>query len=98
MPKFGMFVALGILLVWLPAQGQAAQQKLLAETPPMGWNSWDSYGTTITEADFQANAKWFAEHLKSFGWQYVVIDMEWFVTNPTAEGNSKTSQYSLDDH
>jgi alpha-galactosidase len=79
-----------------PAAPRAAA--LLAPTPPMGWNSWDSYGTTITEADFQANAKWFAEHLKSFGWQYVVIDMEWFVTNPTAEGNSKTSQYSLDDH
>jgi hypothetical protein len=64
----------------------------------MGWNSWDSYGTTITEPDFKANAKWFANHLKSFGWQYVVIDMEWFVTNPTPEGNSKTSQYSLDAH
>ncbi len=64
----------------------------------MGWNSWDSFGTTITESDFKANAQWFAEHLKSFGWQYVVVDMEWFVTNPTPEGNSKTSQYSLDDH
>ena len=70
----------------------------LALTPPMGWNSWDSFGTTITEPDFKANAQWFAEHLKSFGWQYVVVDMEWFVTNPTPEGNSKTSQYSIDDH
>jgi len=64
----------------------------------MGWNSWDSYGTTIKEADFKANAEWLASHLKAFGWQYVVVDMEWFVTNPTPEGNSKTSQYSLDEH
>jgi alpha-galactosidase len=71
---------------------------LLAPTPPMGWNSWDSYGTTITEADFKTNAQWFAEHLKPFGWQYVVVDMEWFVTNPTAEGNSKNSQFSLDSY
>jgi alpha-galactosidase len=78
-----------------PAKASAAP---LALTPPMGWNSWDSYGTTITEPDFKANAKWLADHLKSFGWQYVVVDMEWFVTNPTPEGNSKTSQYSLDDH
>ena len=69
---------------------------LLAATPPMGWNSWDGYGTTINEAQFKANAKWMADHLKSFGWQYAVIDMEWFVTNPTAEGNSKTSLYALD--
>jgi hypothetical protein len=64
----------------------------------MGWNSWDSYGTTINEADFKANAQWLADHLKSYGWQYAVIDMEWFVTNPVAEGNSKTAHYSLDDH
>jgi alpha-galactosidase len=68
----------------------------LALTPPMGWNSWDGYGTTINEAQFKANADWFAKHLKPVGWQYVVVDMEWFVTNPVAEGNSKSFQYSLD--
>ena len=62
----------------------------------MGWNSWDGYGTTINEADFKANADWFAKHLKPSGWQYVVIDMEWFVSNPVAEGNSKTFQYNMD--
>jgi alpha-galactosidase len=68
----------------------------LALTPPMGWNSWDGYGTTINEAQVKANAEWMAEHLKAFGWQYVVVDMEWFVLNPTPEGNSRTFQYSLD--
>jgi hypothetical protein len=64
----------------------------------MGWTSWDGYGTTVKEVDVKANAKWLAEHLKSAGWQYVVVDMEWFVTNPTAEGNSKSSQYTLDNN
>jgi hypothetical protein len=68
----------------------------LALTPPMGWNSWDGYGTTVNEAQVKANAQWMAEHLKAFGWQYVVVDMEWYVANPTAEGNSKTSEYTLD--
>ncbi len=82
--------------------GQAARPagiddpSLLAATPPMGWNSWDGYGTTVKETDVKANAQWLAEHLKSFGWQYVVVDMEWFVTNPTPYGNSRTSQYSMD--
>jgi alpha-galactosidase len=71
---------------------------LLAATPPMGWNSWDSYGTTINEAQFKANAKWLAEHLKSSGWEYVTVDMEWFVTNPRPEGNSKDSKFSLDEY
>ena len=69
---------------------------LLAVAPPMGWNSWDGYGTTINEEQVKANAKWFAEHLKPLGWQYIVVDMEWYVINPTPEGNSKTSQYALD--
>ena len=68
----------------------------LAATPPMGWNSWDGYGTTIDEKEFRANAEWFAEHLKPFGWKYVTIDMEWFVRNPVAEGNSKNSSYEMD--
>jgi alpha-galactosidase len=74
----------------------ATAAPLLAATPPLGWNSWDGYGTTINEEQTKANAKWFAEHLKPYGWQNVVVDMEWFVNNPLPEGNSKTSVYTLD--
>ena len=28
--------------------------KTWAQTPPMGWNSWDCFGTTITEAQAKA--------------------------------------------
>jgi len=76
----------------------ADRSSVLAETPPMGWNSWDAYGTTVNETQFKANAQWLADHLKSSGWQYVVVDMEWFVTNPVPPGNSPSSQFSLDDH
>lgn len=78
------------------AEEGAGSAPLLAQTPPLGWNSWDGYGTTISEEQVRANAKWFAQHLKAYGWEYVTIDMEWFVTNPTAEGNSKSSLFSLD--
>jgi alpha-galactosidase len=62
----------------------------------MGWNSWDSFGTTIKEQDVKSNAAWFSRHLKRYGWEYVVVDMEWFVTNPRASGNSTASQFSMD--
>jgi alpha-galactosidase len=78
------------------AASQATNGQLLAETPPMGWNSWDSYGTTIDEAEFKANVQWLADHLKPYGWQYVVVDEDWFVTNPVPEGNSKNSQFVVD--
>ncbi|MGA7219208.1 MAG: glycoside hydrolase family 27 protein, partial [Candidatus Sulfotelmatobacter sp.] len=88
-----------LLLAGLVSQSPgAAQPEILARTPPMGWNSWDGYGTTINEADFKANADWLAKNLKSYGWEYVVLDADWFVTNPVAEGNSKTFQYVMDDY
>jgi alpha-galactosidase len=81
-----------------PNANSLADETSLAPTPPMGWNSYDAYGTTINEEQVKANAKWMADHLKAFGWQYVVVDAEWFVANPTAEGNSRTSEYSLDNN
>ncbi len=76
---------------------EAAAGPILAATPPLGWNSWDSYGTTVGEAQVKANAEWMAAHLKQHGWQYIVVDMEWFVTNPIAEGNAINFRYTLDD-
>jgi alpha-galactosidase len=78
------------------AQPSRVAKSQLALTPPLGWNSWDGYGTTVNEGQVKANAEWFAQRLKPFGWQYVVVDMEWFVTNPIPEGNSKLSEFSLD--
>lgn len=49
-----------------------------AITPPMGWNSYDYYDTTVNEAQIRANAEYMAAHLKEFGWEYVVIDIEWY--------------------
>jgi alpha-galactosidase len=95
LPLFGLILPL--LAFSLPAAAQT-DSSILAATPPMGWNSWDGYGTTIKESEVKANAQWFAEHLKVYGWHYIVVDMEWFVTNPQAEGNSKTSTYSIDEY
>lgn len=50
-----------------------------AQTPPMGWNSWDCYGPTVEEHEVKANADYMAEHLLKYGWEYVVVDIRWFV-------------------
>ena len=49
-----------------------------APTAPMGWNSYDYYCTAINEREVKANADYMAEHLLPFGYQYVVIDIEWY--------------------
>ncbi len=49
-----------------------------ALTPPMGWNSWDSFGQAVTEAEVKVNADFMAAKLAKFGWRYVVVDIEWY--------------------
>ncbi|MCM1386758.1 MAG: glycoside hydrolase family 27 protein [Bacillus sp. (in: Bacteria)] len=52
-----------------------------APTPPMGWNSYDYYDTTVNEEQVKANADFMAAHLKEFGWKYVVVDIEWYAND-----------------
>ena len=49
-----------------------------APTPPMGWNSYDYYDTTVDEAAVKANADYMAKHLKAYGWEYIVVDIQWY--------------------
>ncbi len=53
-------------------------KNLFAQTPPMGWNSYDYYDTTVTEEQVKANADYMAENLKEYGWEYIVVDIEWY--------------------
>ncbi len=48
-----------------------------ALTPPLGWNSWDSFGQAVTEDEVKANADFMAARLAELGWRYVVVDIEW---------------------
>jgi hypothetical protein len=59
--------------------GTAAAGERLAERPPMGWNSWNSFGVTVNEAQVKANAEYMARHLKRHGWEYVVVDLGWYL-------------------
>jgi hypothetical protein len=62
----------------------------------MGWNSWDSYGLTITEDQFRANVKVLSSDLKKFGWTYAVIDEGWFFVNPQDRPKPDTLVYAID--
>lgn len=70
----------------------------LALTPPMGWNSWDCYGTTVTEAEVLANARFMAEHLREHGWDTVVVDIDWSDPAARAHGYTDGSALVLDAH
>jgi len=91
--RLGTVILFFFLLSSLPA---SAGDATLAPTPPMGWNSWDSYGRRINETQFRATADWMAKHLRKYGWRYVVIDDGWYVFN--VEEDSKDSKFLLDEH
>lgn len=86
-------VGAAVLAVGMQA---AAQQKMLAPTPPMGWNSWDSYGLTVNEAQFRANVDALVKHLKPSGYQYAVVDEGWYLANPQDASKPETLQYRID--
>lgn len=65
----------------------------VAPTPPLGWNSWDCYGASVTEEEVLGNARYLAEHLKPFGWDTVVVDIQW--AEPTANSSRYHSYVPL---
>jgi alpha-galactosidase len=62
-------------------------KNLSALTPPMGWNSWDCYGASVTEDALMQNAEYMAKRLKIHGYEYVVCDIQW------SEANADSTQY-----
>lgn len=76
----------------MPSPSSAGDFHAWAPTPPMGWNSWDCWGTGVTEEQTKANADFMAAHLAKHGWQYVTVDIQWY------EPNAKTLAYRKDAH
>jgi alpha-galactosidase len=65
-----------------------------AKTPPMGWNSWDGFATTVTEAQTRAQIDVMADKLRSYGWRYIVVDIQWY--EPAATGFDYRAGAKLD--
>lgn len=62
----------------------------------MGWNSWDCYGTTVTEAEVKSNADFMAKHLKQHGWQYIVVDIQWSDPQAKSHGYRPNAELAMD--
>jgi alpha-galactosidase len=67
-----------------------------AATPPMGWNSWDCLATTVTEDQAKAQAAFMADKLKAHGWQYVVLDAQWFEPGAKSHAYRKDAVFGMD--
>ncbi|WP_454293657.1 alpha-galactosidase [Salana multivorans] len=66
--------------------------------PPMGWNSWDCFGTTVTEAEVLTNAEILAARLLPLGWDTVVVDIDWSDPTARSHGYNAGAPLAIDDH
>lgn len=61
------------------------RKKLIA--PPMGWNSFDCFGWSVTEKEFLENVDYMAEHLLKYGWEYAIVDFCWYTPGMSSSPN-----------
>ena len=69
----------------------------VAAAPPLGWNSYNCFGSAVHEDEVKANADYMAAHLKQFGWQYIVVDFLWSYDNPPGSNIGNPFQKRLED-
>lgn len=59
-----------------------------AVTPPLGWNSWNSFGCGVTEDMVRQAADAMVDSgMRDAGYEYVVVDDCWFDPQRDAQGN-----------
>lgn len=69
---------------------------VLAPRPPMGWNSWNSFATTITEAQTREIARIMADKLLPFGYDILTVDIQWYEPGASSYTYSRAPQPTLD--
>jgi hypothetical protein len=65
---------------------------------PRGWNSWDCYGAAVTEKEVRQNAEFMAKHLKQYGWEYIVVDIQWYEPGATSHEYRPFADLCMDEY
>lgn len=64
----------------------------------MGWNSWDCYGAAVTEDIVRKNAEFMAKNLRQYGWEYVVVDIQWSAPNAKSHEYDPFTELCMDEY
>lgn len=80
----------------VPPDAARAAPATLAPTPPMGWNSWNSFATTITEAEARQTAAIMREKLLPFGYDIFTVDIQWYEPDASSYTYSATPMPTMD--
>ncbi len=81
-----LLAVFGALLATLAVQAQKFEG--LALTPPMGWNSWNTFASNISEKVVKETAEaMIANGMRDAGYVYLVIDDTWSLRERDSNGN-----------
>ncbi len=75
---------------------KAGAKATLAPTPPMGWNSWNSFGPTINEAQSLENARIMVDKLLPSGYNVFTVDIQWYEPNANSYTYRKDAELTMD--
>lgn len=78
-------VAIAIAINCIAQNSSLNKYHQWATTPPLGWNSWDCFGTTVTEQQVKEQADAMVKHLLPSGYKYLTVDIQWY--EPEAKGH-----------
>ncbi|SNY24587.1 glycoside hydrolase family 27 protein [Paractinoplanes atraurantiacus] len=83
-----MTVAMAVGLGAAGPRPARALENGVARTPPMGWNTWNTFGCNINETLIKQTADALVSNgMRDLGYQYVVVDDCWFDPNRDGAGN-----------
>ena len=76
------------------AKGKASQdftlkvgENMIGQTPPMGWNSWNCWGLTVTQEKVMASTQALIDKgLADYGYSYINIDDGWEAPERNSDG------------
>lgn len=85
------------LLICICFGGAISAQNIVAAKPPLGWNSYNCFGSAVHEDEVKANTDYMAQNLKTYGWEYIVVDFLWSYDNPPGSNIGNPFQMQLGD-
>jgi alpha-galactosidase len=85
MRYISLFALLALLVIGVACVQKTPSFWKFSPKPPLGWNSWDIFGTTVTEQQIREQADAMAEHLLPSGYKYLTVDIQWY--EPEAKGH-----------
>ncbi len=85
---FAAGLALAATAIGLRMSSAEALENGVGRTPPLGWNSWNTFGCNISESLIKSMADaMVSSGMRDVGYQYIVVDDCWFNPNRDSSGN-----------